>query len=312
MRSYSVTAPIAVDHISPQDTYDFSSDSMISLQTVLSLGEVLCDVQLGKENVVTISGLQADTEKEAFQKASRILTQICVAITTLSEMRNSNPHYGQLRLRWQPRDVTISPRDHAISDSVNIASTKKLKLDSLEEVTETLLRGGDASVIADAYYRSLGPQDARTKYAVAFFVIELVERRCTKRITTNLLLPQDRVDEIIDIVESTLIGHDKVRSDVPGRVKGRLGFLKSATQETRAEKLTKILREVFEIREASTGVKSHTIEPSLAEALINARNDLFHGKEVEDSNAFHELALILVDIVGKVLDRVLSDETLIT
>ena len=305
MRSYDIEAPVIIEFVSPLDRHDFSSDRTPNLCASLTLDNVECHVELGEQNRFTLHGLEASSENDAFDSASILLNKLCIAATVASEVPNLNPHYGHLRLRWDARCVRITPGDYAISDSFNTETIYDVSVEFLTATAEVISRGGDVSFIFDAYYRAMGPQDPRTNYAVGFFVIELIESRFKSKITTHLLLPDDLVCSISDHAK-TLLESRCLQKSI-NDVKSRIGKLKGATIENRVEKLTAILRDVFQITEVNTGVKKLQVESKLVKRLIDARNKLFHGSATSaNADDYRELTLMLMSIIGQILEAVVE------
>ena len=306
MPIYDIEAPVIIEFVSPLDRYDFSSDRTPNLCASLTLDDVECHMELGEQrNLFTLRGLEASSENDAFDSAKSLLNKLCLAATVASELPNLNPHYGLLRLRWDARCVRITPRDHAISDSFNTETIYNVSVEFLTATIEAISRVSDISLIFDAYYRAMGPQDPRNSYAVGFFVIELIESRFKSKITTHLLLPDDLVCSISDHAKTLLESHC-LQESING-VKSRIGNLKGATIENRVEKLTAILRDVFQITEVNTGVKKLQVESKLVKRLIDARNKLFHGSATSaNADDYLELTLMLMSIIGQILEAVVE------
>ena len=306
MRSYDIEAPVIIEFVSPLDRHDFGSDRTPNLCAYLTLDDVECHVELGERNRFTLRDLEASSENDAFDSASILLNKLCIAATVASEVSNLNPHYGHLRLRWDARGVGITPGDHGISDSLNTETIYDISVEFLTATTEAISRVGDVSLIFDAYYRAMGPQDPRTKYVVGFFVIELVEEHFKPKITTNSLLPDNLVRSILDHVKTLLKSHCTQKTI--HRVASYIGDLRRATIETRSEKLTTILRDVFQITEVNTGVRKLQVESTLVKRLIDARNELFHGRAIsgDAADGYRELTLVLMGILGQILEAVVE------
>ena len=269
----------------------------------LTLDNVECHVELGDQNRFTLHGLEASSENAAFDSAKCLLNKLCMAATVASELPNLNPHYGLLRLRWDKKDLKITPRDHP--SSYFTESTHDVSVEFLTATIEAISRVSDISLIFDAYYRAMGPQDPRNSYAAGFFVIELIESRFKSKITTHPLLPDNLVRSISDHAKTLLESHC-LQGSING-VKSRIGNLHGATIEARNEKLTTILHDVFQITEVNTGVRRHQVEPELVQRLINARNKLFHGGATSvNADDYRELTLMLMSIIGQILEAVVK------
>ena len=266
MRSYDIEAPIIIEFVSPLDRHDSSSDRTPNLCASLTLDDVECHVELGERNRFTLYGLEASSQNDAFDSAKSLLNKLCMAATVASEIPNQNPHYGYLRLRWDAKGLDITPRDHSISDSSDLTFIPNISVEFLTATIEAISRVSDISLIFDAYYRAMGPQDPRNSYAVGFFVIELIESRFKSKITTHLLLPDDLVCSISDHAKTLLESHC-LQESIDG-VKSRIGNLKGATIENRVEKLTAILRDVFQITEVIEVCKNKGILYSLSCAYL--------------------------------------------
>ena len=305
MRSYDIEAPVIIEFVSPLDRHDSSMDRTPNLCALLTLDDVECHMELGEQNRFTLHGIKASSENDAFASAAILLNKLCIAATVASELPNQNPHCGYLRLRWDAKGLKITPRDHSISDSSDLTFIPNISVEFLAAITKAISRVDDASLIFDAYYRAMGPQDPRTSYAVGFFVIELVESRFTSKITTHPLLPDDLVCSISDHAK-TLLKSRSLQEVIDG-VASRIGNLQRATIEARNEKLTTILRDVFQITEVNTGVKKLQVEPKLVKRLIDARNKLFHGSATSaNADDYRELTLMLMSIIGQILEAVVE------
>ena len=308
IRSYDIEAPIIIEFVSPLDRHDSSMDRAPNLCAHLTLDDVECHMELGERNRFTLHGIKASSENNAFASAAILLNKLCIAATVASEIPNQNPHCGYLRLRWDAKGIKITPRDHSIlgiSESSDLTFIPNISVEFLAAITEAISRVGGVSLIFDAYYRAMGPQDPRTSYAVGFFVIELVESRFTSKITTHPLLPDDLVRSISDHAK-TLLKSRGLQEVIDG-VASRIGNLQRATIEARNEKLTTILRDVFQITEVNTGVQRQQVEPTLVQQLIDARNKLFHGSTTSgNADDYRELTPMLMSIIGQILKAVVE------
>ena len=317
MRSYNIEAPVIVEFVSPLDRHDSSMDRTPNLCALLTLDDVECHMKLGERNCFTLHGIKASSENNAFASAAILLNKLCIAATVASEIPNQNPHCGYLRLSWDAKGLKITPRDHSIlgiSESSDLTFIPNIRVEFLAAITEAISRVGDVSLIFDAYYRAMGPQDPRTSYAVGFFVIELIESRFKSKITTHLLLPNDNdlVCSILDhaktLLESETLPESHCLQETIDRVASRIrNNLKGATIENRVEKLTAILHDVFQITEINTGVKKLQVESKLVKRLIDARNKLFHGSATSaNADDYRELTLMLMSIIGQILEAVVE------
>lgn len=311
MRSYNIEAPVIIEFVSPLDRHDSSSYRTPNLCASLTLDDIECHVELGEQrNRFTLHGLEASSESDAFDSASILLDKLCIAATVASELPNLNPHYGLLRLRWDAKCIKITPRDHSIlgiSESSDLTFIPNISVEFLAAITEAISRVSDISLIFDAYYRAMGPQDPRNSYAVGFFVIELIESRFKSKITTHRLLSDNLVRLILDRTKTLLKSHCLQEEAING-IASRIGnLLHEATIEARREKLTAILRDVFQITEVNTGVRRQQVEPELVQRLIGARNKLFHGSATSaNADDYRELTLMLMSIIGQILEAVVE------
>ena len=305
MRSYDIEAPVIIEFVSPLDRHDFSTDRTPNLCALLTLDNVECHMELGERNRFTLHGIKASSENDAFDSAAILLNKLCIAATVASEIPNQNPHYGLLRLHWDKKDLKITPRDHP--SSYFTESTHDVSVEFLTATIEAISRVSDISLIFDAYYRAMGPQDPRNSYAVGFFVIELIESRFKSKITTHLLLPDNLVRLILDRTKTLLKSH--CLQEAINGVASRIGnLLHEATIEARREKLTAILRDVFQITEVNTGEQRQQVDPTLVQRLIDARNKLFHGGATSGDavDEYRELTLMLMSIIGQILEAVVE------
>ena len=227
IRSYDIEAPIIIEFVSPLDRHDSSMDRTPNLCARLTLDDVECHMELGERNRFTLHGIKASSENNAFASAAILLNKLCIAATVASEIPNQNPHCGYLRLRWDAKCIKITPRDHSIhgiSESSDLTFIPNISVEFLAAITEAISRVSDISLIFDAYYRAMGPQDPRNSYAVGFFVIELIESRFKSKITTHRLLSDNLVRLILDPTKTLLKSHCLQEEAING-IASRIGKL---------------------------------------------------------------------------------------
>ncbi|WP_322922980.1 hypothetical protein [Paenibacillus campi] len=298
---YRAQVPLHIEYVSDFDKHDFSTSRFFEVNTLLEIKGVHCNICSSNEkNIVAISGLIAENENEAFEKASKLFNMIAVCLSLHINKADPNCHYGQARFAWLKKEVIIKPRDQRISDSIAIQSSTKLNTQDSQVIITNMSDSVELSFLMQAFYGALQPVDLRAKYYHAFTIIEYLEniykdKVGTKRFTT------DSVEHCAQSLINPLRERGCSDEDIKKALEIINGGLKRATIESRQEKLLLILNNIFDIKSVLYINENVNINAIKVREFIETRNKLFHGGSniATLKNTLNVLILVCENILTK-------------
>ena len=152
-------------------------------------------------------------------------------------------------------------------------------------------------------YRAIRCRDVESKYFTLFTMIEYIEAKEkngtlieTHRLMddSDIKIFEERFSDIFACKEKS--GMDNLYS----RLKQ---ILKSATVETRAEKLCSVIRNKYEITGITRSLINYEITKDKMNEFIAARNELFHGSEAGKKSELIQLSNELLFLCLKILEK---------
>lgn len=311
---YGFEAPVTLEHVDPTDSASFTFRRRLKLDSpaVVTVEGIPCSLSNAHDDRLSLSVPAPTTPfQNADEAFSFFADKVDVAIMALSISLHdelNDPHRGSARLAWLPGASNVLPvPDGAGTPGVSASVAVTLDLKPTFSDAQALVLGlenhPELRFLLDAAYGGLRPGDLRAKFYRAFAVIEYIERKSVKQISTRPLTSTSFVDDLLDRVEEecTKAGHDgnlkvRVRGQVASAIKGR-------TFENREEKLAAILVDVFGLDTVSRpDGQDEPVTPAFCARFTKARNKLFHGN---DPGQLAELVPILQTICVEVVKKLL-------
>ena len=261
-------------------------------------------------------------EKPLSDLIENFLDNILPVCSLIIQEQNSNQSYTHLRLNYKRSKIEIknlgvvqdnsfvnnaneikkiSVRDLVIpSPSLSLKSTKEIDFKKLDNYVNKYKTDKEFKYILNCYYRAIASTDFITKYYNAFPVIELLEKQFRDEINTSLLLDKIAFNNLIDNIQNSKYIDEKIRSRIINRIKSTL---KSATLETRSEKLEKLFTNYFRINYIESGSINLTITNQLMSEFIKIRNIIVHDKKFneEEKSKIFNLGLQLILLIQSIL-----------
>jgi hypothetical protein len=235
------------------------------------------------------------------------LNDLMPVCSLIIQNKHSNPHYSHIKLNYNifkiiileetPNlDIFKNQFNNNVRESLSMTSILCINFEKLDELFNIYQEDINFKYILNCYYRALSATDSYTKYYNAFTVIEFIETYFKQDISTNLLLEENTLKKIISDLDNNTLISNKHKDRIINRV---MATLKSATLETRAQKLELIIKKIFKINEINMLSKNKKITVEYLTEIIKIRNTLFHGKKINEESKIRifEKCLELIKLI---------------
>ncbi|MBP9479377.1 MAG: hypothetical protein KBF12_12240 [Sebaldella sp.] len=156
--------------------------------------------------------------------------------------------------------------------------------------------------IIDTYYKALATTNFISKYYLLYTIIELIEGEFQKFIVVNKVLNKEVLKKIKENSKLMLL-EEKQDNTVIEKVLEHIGKISGFTIESRAEKLEKILEEVFNFSKLEKNGVEFLIDIQFCKKIIAIRNSLFHGK-IKDKKEIKIYSFKLLTLVEAIVTNV--------
>ena len=255
---------------------------------------------------VVIDNVICNNRDEAIIVIGSILLNICKTLTLIIQISSKeydklhsnisfdNTHLNLIECPDIPETIVSknysSNKVYHIRDNVGFSDNVFLKkIHSLSfKYFNTLFhhpKGDRVDILKDVLYRAFRCRDVQSKFFTLFTMIEYIETEMLDSIETSKLLTEDQVDKVMVCVQNL----DYKDNGIKNRVISRVGdIVKSATLESRADKLCYIIKKNYGINKISESLINIDIEPKKMNEFIEYRNSLFHGKTLKKAENLEE------------------------
>lgn len=279
-----------------------------------------------KDFSVKLSRLLAADENEAISQVRGILKDICRNLSFLAQQHQEDTQFFYLGVYWRDRDIKLCLEESNVdivvkkenkdgtttlyfrddirpSDSLSMTCTYTLTAEDFSHLHQIGNSDSSFRFMLRAFYGALMDSDISSKYFRLFTIIEYLEQNFISKEPWDKLIPQKVSENILEDFISSIKQElqesgeeEKSVGDRAAKIKPRLSsIVKTATMESRAEKLFCYLSKHYEIKTVKSAVVSYPFTLKEVNDLINQRNRLFHGNE-KDEEKKH-----LKDITGYLL-----------
>lgn len=280
----------------------------------------------GEDFRVKLSLLLADDENGAISQARCFLENICRDLSFLAQQHQEDTQSFYLGVYWRDRDIKLCLEESNVdivvkkenkdgtttlhfrddirpSDSLSMTCTYTLTAEDFSHLHQIGNSDSSFRFMLRAFYGALMDSDISSKYFRLFTIIEYLEQNFISKEPWDKMIPrkvsENVLEDFISSIKQELQESGEEEKSVGNRaakIKPRLSsIVKTATMESRAEKLFRYLSEHYEIKTVKSAVVSYPFTLKKVNDLINQRNRLFHGNE-KDEEKKH-----LKDITGYLL-----------
>jgi hypothetical protein len=305
MRIYEAGCPIEVEFRSQQDRVDVRHDQAVKLSTSVVVD--LCSVEVEVERSaghVRVEGVRATNESEAYTRAKRLASTALAALSLELQGHNPNQHLGHIRLAPVLAQMSVSPRDATIAESVDLRLVTHLAVMEAQAFADAASRSEDLRFLLAAYDAAIGPLDVRSKFYNAFTIIEHVESTRTADVSPRRLLTKAQRLAVERVLEEHLTR--EVGAEVARLARQRIANpLAQATHESRDTKLLRILVDAFGISEIEYAAKKWPVDHALVATFTKTRNGLFHGATTGGDAKIADTTGKLIKVVERALRHLL-------
>lgn len=249
-----------------------------------------------------ISGIIAQNDDDGFLTACKCLDKACKAITILLQFQNYDNRENTPNLTYMPSNIKLINKEiihveqyhkegkkiyicdsFGLSDKIDkMRINMKFDLSNFDKIYHSLVNKNSLN-IGEIIYRATLSKNIESRFFQLFTVIEAVETKYNDDAEiSSKMLQGEKLEKLENAV---LNGLDKLSLDqeYTKRIKSRLlQIIKSATIETRAEKLSAIIRIKYGIQLVKKGLIKYEINTEKMQEFISARNKLFHGSHSDE------------------------------
>ena len=265
----------------------------------------------GNDFKVKLDYLPADDEDEAVSKTRTFLRDICLKLTFLAQLHQSNPQTFHSSFYWEDREIklhlgkhvdeivkqvskggmtTLQTADHIrFHEAVGITIAYELDAEDFAKLGKVKESNPFFRFMLQAYYGALRDPDIPSTYFRLFTIIEYLEQNFISKQPWEKLIPENiaknSLETFITDIKKQLNEENESADDRAIRLKLRINqILTGATLKNRAEKLFYYLTEIYGIHTFSTGANSYLLTLEMLKDLIKQRNNIFHGRDQKEKD----------------------------
>lgn len=282
--------------------------------------EYNANIKISENFKLKISDIIAENDDMGFLLVSKCIDKVCKTVTILLQFQNYDNRENVPNLTYLPANIELLKRDRfdveqyhkkdnkvlfrdymGLSDGITgMKSTQELDLSDFDKVYHSF-NNEDSLDIGDTIYRATLSKNIESRFFQLFTIIEAIETKYNDDAKISSKMLQGENFEKLE--QAVLDGIDKLSlcQEYNKRIKSRLlQIIKTATIETRAEKLSTIIKTKYDTYLVKKGVIEYEITTEKMQEFISARNKLFHGshsdekkrnKLVQLTNELQELCL---------------------
>ncbi|MFZ2490254.1 MAG: hypothetical protein WA208_02100 [Thermoanaerobaculia bacterium] len=276
LEPYSATVLLRTEFIGALAKPDFEYWWVIHPYGELAVNGAKLTVDSTAEGYVArLDGIMAVSCYEALDAAEGVFTLAVAALSLKVQLEYADQEHGHARLSFRRDHIQIDPWKSLMPGKGGVGSSHPVALDEVGMFTT-----GDADLrsLLISYYNALAPTAPDVKFYSAFATIEYIERRFGESIVTTPVFTRSAIDAAGDAVEKCLASSVAA----PVAKQARDAFTETAaskTLESRAEKLTTILRDQLGIVSFAYRKDAVGVDAEFCQRLIRVRHSLFHAKK---------------------------------
>lgn len=322
MFKYSYQVTLEYEYINNESfqrtiTYEYEDMEYEDRET----GILIC---LKKDFKLNVSEVVADNRDDAFSITCDVIQKVCRVLTILLQIKNYDNRESCPNLTFLPYKVQLlcekeleqpivkNNNEYIFMDRLGMHDaiakmhiTTTLDLNLFEKIYCNL-SNKDFIDTGDVIYKAVLAENVESRFFQLFTIIEAVETKYgTDEEISHRMIQSDKVEMFEDTIKDLLENLD-IENDYKTRLNSRLvQIIKTATIESRAEKLCDIIRKKCSILEVNKGLIKYSINSNKMKEFIDVRNRLFHGKHIEKkdynnlvqrTNELQELCLLLLGL----------------
>ena len=297
-----------------------------------------------EENVfqVEMDAIWASDENKAISKTHAILENICQNLSFMAQKHQGDLQFFYPGFYWLDREIklylkknnaddviekenkdgmtTLLMKDSiSVYESLEITCSYTLMAEDFSRLNQIKASNSFFRFMLKAYYGALMDSDISSKYFRLFTIIEYLEQNFISKEPWEKLIPEvisERVlEDFISSVKKRLQDSgrgEKFAQSRSEKIKSRLSStVKTATMESRAEKLFCYLSEHYEIQTVRSIGASYPLTLEIVKELINQRNRLFHGNEKDkDQRELMKLTRYLLFLCQNIIEKISGNTAL--
>ncbi|MGY3666106.1 MAG: hypothetical protein ACXAHE_20310 [Roseburia sp. 1XD42-69] len=286
--------------------------------------EYNANIKILEDFKLEISDIIAENDDMGFSLVNKCIDKVCKVVTILLQFQNYDNRENMPNLTYLPanikklkrerfdvekyhkKDNKVWVRDYiGLSDGIaGMKITQGLDLSDFDKVYHSF-NNEDSLDVGETIYRAALSKNIESRFFQLFTIIEAIETKYNDDAEISSKMLQGENFEKLE--KAVLDGLDKLSlsQEYNKRIKSRLlQIIKTATIETRAEKLSTIIQTKYDIHSVKKGLIKYEITTEKMQEFISARNKLFHGshsnekkrnKLVQSTNELQELCLNILN-----------------
>lgn len=252
-----------------------------------------------------IANIKANSDEESFLYVCEEIEKLCKVLTILLQFQNYDNRENSPNLTYIPSEVKYINRKELsnpqykdnngvlhIKDSIHmrdgIASmrcTQEFDFLKFDCVFSALNKNEFECELSDTIYRAVLSRSLDGRYFHLFSIIEMIETKFIDDDEINNKIFDESMSEEIKNIMLKYFDTKDIDKEHKSRINSRfMQIVKSATVETRAEKLTNILIKSYKITNVEKGMIRYEVNEEKMKCFIKYRNNLFHGKKITKTN----------------------------
>ncbi|KMT22987.1 hypothetical protein [Clostridium cylindrosporum] len=302
MHKFKLSVPLTYNNISKYNSYASGSSIVFKIQDYVEfntqyeferneefINEDIKIILEGKEEHIylVIQDIYANDKDEVYNSFKDLINRVCIILTFSMQSKVANTNYFHSKFTYNPSDINIEILDgylHSFGYKDTLICTINNRVDNNEfkDLFVSMNKSDSFKFIMEAYYRSFGELEDRSRYYNLFTIIEYIEENYKDKSNSLKLFNKSFTDEVskvfLEKLSEEYLGFSE--DTINDLISGFKSYLGKITNKSRAEKLYNIITQYFGIKKVICNFekKSYEITCEKIRSFINFRNKLFHAK----------------------------------
>ena len=307
MTKYKISIQLTLEYLYP-NTMDFSKEKKLVFEEYSFIEpKTKASITIDSNFNVTFAELMAENDDKAMIIVNNLLEKLCRKLTMIIELQSAENEPCQPNLSFNiskakiteksefvdvnkvPNTNKIICRDNmGIHDALSIMVSHHISLEKYGFILSNE-PANESALFMDILYRAARCRDIASKYFTLFTMIEYIETKYIQYIKTQNMLDDDKMSQLKNWLDENFEFDDKTYKD---RLTNRINsILRSATIETRAEKLCEIIKQTYKITSISQSLTNYDITPAKMDQFIKMRNKIVHGSTMSDFDSSEKITI---------------------
>lgn len=255
------------------------------------------NIKILEDFKLEISDIIAENDDIGFSLVSKCIEKVCKVVTILLQFQNYDNRENMPNLTYLPANIKLLKRERfdaeqyhkrnnnvwvrdymELSDGIaGMKITQGLDLRDFDKVYHSF-NNGDSLDVGETIYRAALSKNIESRFFQLFTIIEAIETKYNDDAEISSKMLQGENFKKLEKAVSGGLDKLSLCQEYNKRIKCRLlQIIKTATIETRAEKLSTIIQTKYDIHLVKKGFIKYEITAEKMQEFISARNKLFHG-----------------------------------